>query len=103
VVATRSAPGAAQVLPHEQGQDSLRFVYNLPRFAREKYDHFALRHLNSLGISLRSVTEPIDDTSTGKPMEGVAAFGQFDDDGRSEAPACAAELKGDLLEWSFVF
>jgi site-specific DNA recombinase len=33
-------------------------VYNLTRFAREKYDHFALRaHLTSLGISLRSVTE----------------------------------------------
>jgi hypothetical protein len=39
-------------------------VYNLTRFAREKYDHFALRaHLKSLGISLRSATEPIDDTS----------------------------------------
>jgi site-specific DNA recombinase len=46
-------------------------VYNLTRFAREKYDHFALRaHLKSLGISLRSATEPIDDTSTGKLMEG---------------------------------
>jgi len=57
-------------------------VYNLTRFAREKYDHFALRaHLKSLGISLRSATEPIDDTSTGKLMEGVlAAFapGRFD-------------------------
>ena len=42
-------------------------VYNLTRFAREKYDHFALRaRLKSLGISLRSATEPIDDTSTGK-------------------------------------
>jgi DNA invertase Pin-like site-specific DNA recombinase len=47
-------------------------VFNLTRFAREKYDHFALRaHLKSLGISLRSATEPIDDTSTGKLMEGV--------------------------------
>ena len=27
----------------------------------------------SLGISLRSATEPIDDTSTGKLMEGVLA------------------------------
>ncbi|MGH9386663.1 MAG: recombinase family protein [Vicinamibacterales bacterium] len=35
--------------------------------------------LKSLGISLRSVTEPIDDTSTGKLMEGVlAAFAQFE-------------------------
>jgi DNA invertase Pin-like site-specific DNA recombinase len=61
-------------------------VYNLTRFAREKYDHFALHaHLKSLGISLRSATEPIDDTSTGKLMEGVlAAFAQFDNDVRSE-------------------
>ncbi len=61
-------------------------VYNLTRFAREKYDHFALRaHVKSLGISLRSVTEPIDDTSTGKLMEGVlASFAQFDNDVRSE-------------------
>jgi resolvase-like protein len=61
-------------------------VYNLTRFAREKYDHFALRaHLKSLGIALRSATEPIDDTSTGKLMEGVlAAFAQFDNDVRSD-------------------
>ena len=46
-------------------------VFNLTRFARDKYDHFALRsHLQSLGISLRSATELIDDTSTGKLMEG---------------------------------
>jgi len=32
-------------------------VFNLTRFARDKYDHFALRsHLQSLGISLRSAT-----------------------------------------------
>ena len=60
-------------------------VYNLTRFAREKYDPFALRaHLKSLGIiSLRSATEPIDDTSTGRLMEGVlASFAQFDNDVR---------------------
>ncbi len=61
-------------------------VFNLTRFAREKYDHFALRsHLKSLGISLRSATEPIDDTATGKLMEGVlASFAQFDNDVRSD-------------------
>jgi DNA invertase Pin-like site-specific DNA recombinase len=54
--------------------------------ARDKYDHFALRsHLKSLGISLRSATEPIDDTSTGKLMKSVlAAFAQFDNDVRSD-------------------
>ena len=59
-------------------------VFNLTRFARDKSDHFALRsHLQSLGISLRSATKPIDDTSTGKLMEGVlAAFAQFDNDVR---------------------
>lgn len=61
-------------------------VFNLTRFARDKYDHFALRSLlQSLGISQRSATEPIDDTSTGKLMEGVlAAFAQFDNDCRSD-------------------
>jgi len=61
-------------------------VFNLTRVARDKYDHFALgSHLQSLGISLRSATEPIDDTSTGKLMEGVlAAFAQFDNDVRSD-------------------
>ena len=45
-------------------------MYSITRFAREKYDHFALRALlKSLGISLRSATEPMDDTSTGKLMK----------------------------------
>ena len=61
-------------------------VFNLTRFARDKYDHFVLRsHLQSLGISLRSATEPIDETSTGKLMEGVpAAFALFDNGCRSD-------------------
>lgn len=69
-----------------KGKVHFVIVYNLTRFAREKYDHFALRaHLKSLGISLRSATEPIDDTSTGKLMEGVlAAFAPFDNDVRSD-------------------
>ena len=54
-------------------------VVNLTRFARDKYDHFALRsHLQSLGISLRSATEPIDDTSIGKLMEGVLPKARVD-------------------------
>src|SRR5687767_11463946 len=69
-----------------KGKVHFLVVFNLTRFARDKYDHFALRsHLKSLGISLRSATEPIDDTSTGKLMEGVlAAFAQFDNDVRSD-------------------
>jgi site-specific DNA recombinase len=79
-------------------------VFNLMRFAREKYDHFALRaHLKSLGISLRSATEPIDDTSTGKLMEGVlAAFAQFDNDVRSERTRGGMRAALELGRWTFL-
>ena len=78
-------------------------VYNLTRFAREKYDHLALRaHLKSLGISLRSVTEPIDHTSTGTLMEGVLApFAQFDNDVRSERTRAGMRAALELGRWTF--
>src|SRR3954469_9372765 len=79
-------------------------VYNLTRFARDKYDHFALRaHLKSLGISLRSATEPIDDTSTGKLMEGVlAAVAQFDNDCRSDRTRAGMKAALELGRWTFL-
>ena len=79
-------------------------VFNLTRFAREKYDHFALRaHLKSLGISLRSATEPIDDTSTGKLMEGVlAAFAQFDNDVRSDRTRTGMRAALEIGRWTFL-
>ncbi len=79
-------------------------VFNLTRFARDKYDHFALRsHLQSLGISLRSATEPIDDTSTGKLMEGVlAAFAQFDNDVRSDRTRAGMRAALELGRWVFL-
>src|SRR3989442_13040196 len=79
-------------------------VFNLTRFAREKYDHFALRsHLKSLGISLRSATEPIDDTSTGKLMEGVlASFAQFDNDVRSDRTRAGMRAALELGRWTFL-
>jgi DNA invertase Pin-like site-specific DNA recombinase len=79
-------------------------VFNLTRFARDKYDHFALRSLlQSLGMSLRSATEPIDDTSTGKLMEGVlAAFAQFDNDVRSDRTKAGMRAALDLGRWVFL-
>ena len=79
-------------------------VFNLTRFARDKFDHFALRsHLKSLGISLRSATEPIDDTSTGKLMEGVlAAFAQFDNDCRSDRTRAGMKAALELGRWVFL-
>src|SRR5918993_5671287 len=86
-----------------KGRVQFVVVFNLTRFAREKYDYFALRaHLKSLGISLRSATEPIDDTSTGKLMEGVlAAFAQFDNDVRSERTRAGMRAALQLGRWTF--
>ena len=86
-----------------KGKVHFVIVYNLTRFAREKYDHFALRaFLKSLGISLRSATEPIDDTSTGKLMEGVlAAFAQFDNDVRSERTRAGMRAALEQGRWTF--
>ena len=57
-------------------------------------------HLQSLGISLRSATEPIDDTSTGKLMEGVlAAFAQFDNDCRSGRTRAGMKAALELGRW----
>jgi site-specific DNA recombinase len=87
-----------------KGKVHFVIVYNLTRFAREKYDHFALRaFLKSLGISLRSATEPIDDTSAGKLMEGVlAAFAQFDNDVRSERTRAGMRAALEQGRWTFV-
>src|SRR5262249_39676806 len=89
-----------------KNKGSVQFVvvFNLTRFAREKCDHFALRaHLKSLGISLRSATEPIDDTSTGKLTEGVlAAFAQFDNDVRSERTRGGMKAALELGRWTFL-
>src|SRR3989454_3393573 len=86
-----------------KGRVQFVVVFNLTRFAREKYDHFALRaHLKSLGISLRSATEPIDDTSTGKLMEGLlASFAQFDNDVRSDRTRAGMRAALELGRWTF--
>ena len=93
-----------QFCRNNKGTVQFVVVFNLTRFAREKYDHFALRaHLKSLGISLRSATEPIDDTSTGKLMEGVlAAFAQFDNDVRSERTRGGMKAALELGRWTFL-
>lgn len=87
-----------------KGRVHFLVVFNLTRFARDKHDHFALRaFLKSLGISLRSATEPIDDTSTGKLMEGVlASFAQFDNDVRSDRTRAGMKAALELGRWTFL-
>lgn len=78
-------------------------VYALSRFARDGYDHHVLRAtFAGLGITLRSVTEPIDDSSAGKLMEGIiAAMAQFDNDVRSERTVAGMKARLERGGWTF--
>lgn len=78
-------------------------VYNLSRFARDKYDHFSLQaFLKQCGITLRSVTETFDDTATGKMLEGIlATFAQFDNDVRSERTVTGMQAAVKRGAWVF--
>ena len=66
---TTERPELQQLLAYcrqNKGRVQCVVVFNVTRFARQKYDHVTLRVLlQKLGVTLRSVTEPIDDTSTG--------------------------------------
>ncbi len=60
-------------------------VWKLDRFARNSDDHVMLRAvLRKSGVTLMSVTEPIDESPTGKLMETVlSGFAQFDNEVRT--------------------
>jgi DNA invertase Pin-like site-specific DNA recombinase len=60
----------------QQNKKHLRFVvvYTVNRFARNNEDHFAVAgFLRRLGISLRSATEPIDESPAGAFVESMLA------------------------------
>lgn len=61
-------------------------VYKLDRFARNQEDHVVIRAmLKRAGTTLRSATEPINDSPTGRAMEGmVSVFAEFDNNVRTE-------------------
>ncbi len=69
-------------------------VYTVDRFARNQYDHAIIRrHLAELGITLRAASQPIDDSPTGRAMEGMlSVFAQLDNDMR------AAKIKEGMQE-----
>jgi site-specific DNA recombinase len=86
-----------------RGRVGFLVVYNLTRFARAKYDHFTVRAaLQKLGVTLRSVTEPIDDSPTGKLVEGIlASCAQFDNDQKAERTCAGMRAALDLGRWTF--
>jgi site-specific DNA recombinase len=86
-----------------QGRIHAVIVYSISRFAREKYDHHVLRaQLATLKVTLRSATEPIDDSSAGKLMEGIiASMAQFDNDVRSERTVAGMKARLERGGWTF--
>ncbi len=86
-----------------KGRVHALIVYAVNRFARERFSHAILRaQLASLRITLRSVTEPIDDSSTGKLIEGmVSTLAQWDNDVRSERTVAGMKARLERGGWTF--
>jgi site-specific DNA recombinase len=78
-------------------------VHKLDRFARNASDHTQMRTLLSgIGVQLRSVTEPIDDSSTGKFMEHVlAAVAELDNNIRTERTVKGMHHRLKDGRWTF--
>ena len=79
-------------------------VYAVDRFSRDRVDYFMLgRQLGKLGVTLRSATQPIDEKSTGRLMEGIlASFAQFDNDVRSERTTAGMKATLEEGRWPFL-
>ena len=86
-----------------KGQIQAVVVYAISRLARNSYDFHAIKSLLAkLGINLRSVTEPTDETATGKLMEGIlASFAQFDNDVKSERTITGMKAAHEQGQWPF--
>src|SRR3989304_8381459 len=69
-----------------QGKFEVLVVFKLDRFARNQEQHHWLRgQLMKRGVVLRSATERIDETPSGRLVEGVlAAVNQYDNEVRIE-------------------
>ena len=78
-------------------------VYKLDRFARNQSDHISVREtLRKYQTELRSVTEPINESATGKLMEGIlSSFAEFDNSIRTER--CVNGMKERIKQGIWVW
>jgi len=85
-----------------KGRIDLFVVYSLSRFARSTHDHAVVSHeLKSHGTALRSVTEPIDASSSGRLMETIlSGFAQFDNDVRAERTRAGMRAALERGRWT---
>ena len=98
---------AAQLLEfskEKQGKVDVLVVFKLDRFARSQEQHHWLRgQLMRQGIILRSATERIDESPSGKLVEGVlAAVNQYDNDIRRERVKIALWKRVEEGLWPWV-
>jgi site-specific DNA recombinase len=86
------------------GKVAAVIVYNLSRFARNTSDHLAVRlKLSEYGVGLRSVCEPIEETSTGKFFETVmAAVAELDNNMRSDRTVAGMKMAIEKGRWPFM-
>lgn len=94
---TTQRPKLQELLSYcQENRRRLHFlvVYAVDRLARDHYDHAILRrYLAGLGITLRAAAQPIDDTPTGRAMEGMlSVFAQLDNEVK------AARVKDSMLD-----
>ncbi len=78
-------------------------VYSLSRFSRNTNIHLIYRTLLlGYGITLRSVTEPTDESSTGKFIETMfAAIAQLDNDVKAERTIAGMRAALERGRWTF--
>jgi site-specific DNA recombinase len=78
-------------------------VNSVSRFSRDKYSHVTVRALLSrLNITLRSVTEPIHDSPTGKLVEGIlSTIAQFENDEKAVRTKRGMKEALDRGSWPF--
>ena len=78
-------------------------VYKVDRFARNQDDHVSVRAtLRKFGTELRSVTEPVNESSLGRLMEGVlSSFAEFDNNVRTERTRIGMmeKVKQGIWQW----
>jgi len=88
-----------------ENKKRVRFVvvYNLSRFSRDARVHLALTGaLAGWGITLRSVTEPIDNTPTGRFVETmIAGIAQLDNETKAERTKVGMRAALESGRWTF--
>lgn len=101
---TTARPEFQAMLTHcrkQRGKVHAVVVYGLSRFSRNSADHHAIAALlRGQGIALRSVTEPIDDSPSGRLMEGIlASMAQFDNDLKADRTRVGMKAAAERGRW----